>query len=99
MSDSIGIAMLFVLFVNFDDNTFDLYDMIVKALGAQMKTKKESLAEQKRREKANLRIIEGQKLEGKTLIKDQRFRLGEYYDEQHTIRSTSYFSLSGAKFD
>ena len=46
-----------------------------------MKTKKENLAEQKRREKANLRIIEGQKLEGKTLIKDQRFRLGEYYDE------------------
>ena len=46
-----------------------------------MRTKKESLAEQKRREKANMRIIETQHLEGKTLIKDQKFRLGEYYDE------------------
>jgi len=44
-----------------------------------LKTKKESLAEQKRRvEKANLRIIQTQRLEGKTLIKSQRERLGEY---------------------
>ena len=32
-SGGIGIIGLIVLFWNFDGNTFDLYDMIVKALG------------------------------------------------------------------
>lgn len=32
-SGGIGIIGLIVLFWNFDDNRFDLYDMIIKALG------------------------------------------------------------------
>ena len=46
-----------------------------------------ALKQEAKRLAANIRIIESQKLDGKTLIKDQKFRLGEYYDEQQAIKS------------